>query len=56
MALAVLLVDQLLPPLAPLPRVAILVPAGALVYAGWMLTFGRGLLAEALALVRSRRA
>ena len=56
MALAVLLVDHLLPPLAPLPRVAILVPAGALVYAGWMLTFGRGLVAEALALVRSRRA
>ncbi|MBB3912529.1 lipopolysaccharide biosynthesis protein [Sphingomonas desiccabilis] len=55
MALAVLLVDRLLPPLAPLLRLAILVPAGALIYAGWMLTFGRGLLAEALALARSRR-
>jgi len=54
MALAVVLVDGILPPLAPLPRLAILVATGGLVYAGWLLVFARTVIRELIAIVRKR--
>ena len=55
MALVVTLVDDILPPLPPLPRLAILTSLGVVVYGGWLLTFSRGIVRELVELVRLRR-
>ncbi len=52
MAAAVLLVDQALPLLSPLPRLAILVVAGAGIYGGWLALFARATMSELIATVR----
>ena len=54
MALAVMLVDDFLPPIQPLPRLAILVAIGGVVYAGWLFVFARGLVRELIAIVRKQ--
>lgn len=54
MALCVVLVDDALPPLAPLPRLLILVVTGAIVYGGWLLLFARHVVRELIAVVRKR--
>jgi O-antigen/teichoic acid export membrane protein len=54
MALAVVLVDDFLPPLHPLPRLAILVATGGLVYAGWLMVFARRVITELIAIIRKR--
>lgn len=54
MGLSVSLLDRVLPPLAPVPHLAVLVGTGALVYAGWLLLFARDAIREAVALVRKR--
>jgi O-antigen/teichoic acid export membrane protein len=54
MALAVVLVDHFLPPLHPLPRLAILVATGGLVYAGWLMIFARRVVRELVAIVRKQ--
>jgi O-antigen/teichoic acid export membrane protein len=54
MALAVVLADHLLPPLAPLPRLAILVTTGGLVYGAWLLAFARPLVRELVAIIRKQ--
>lgn len=54
MALVVSLVDRALPAMPPHPRLAILVTAGALVYAGWMWCFSRAAVRELIAIVRKR--
>ncbi|MEO7156957.1 MAG: polysaccharide biosynthesis C-terminal domain-containing protein, partial [Vicinamibacterales bacterium] len=54
MAVAVTLVDRALPPLQPLPRLAILVATGALVYGGWLLAFSRQVVRELIAIIRHR--
>ena len=54
MALAVRLVDGLLPPLAPAGRLAVLVAIGAAVYGGWLAAFARPLVRELVAVVRRR--
>jgi len=56
MALVVTVVDRLLPPLAPLPRLGVLVSIGALTYAGWLMTFARSTVAQVARLVRNRAA
>jgi O-antigen/teichoic acid export membrane protein len=55
MAAAVVLLDGVLPPLAPQPRVALLVLFGIAAYAGLLLAFARPLVDEALALAFRRR-
>jgi O-antigen/teichoic acid export membrane protein len=52
MAVGVVALDSLLPPLGPGARLALLVPAGAALYAGLLLAFARPIVAEVLALVR----
>jgi O-antigen/teichoic acid export membrane protein len=54
MAVTVRLVDGALPPLAPLPRLAILVSVGALTYGGALLLFARGVVRELIAIVRKQ--
>lgn len=54
MALAVVLVDDILPPLHPVPRLAILMATGGLVYTGWLLIFARSLIRELIAIVRKQ--
>jgi O-antigen/teichoic acid export membrane protein len=56
MALLVLLIDSILPPLTTLPRLAILVGSGAAAYAAFLFLFARQVIDEALALVTSRPA
>ncbi len=52
MAAIVVAVDRSLPPLAPVPRLAVLVAAGAVTYAAALLTFARPLVRELAALAR----
>ncbi|WP_239474530.1 lipopolysaccharide biosynthesis protein [Sphingomonas longa] len=52
MAGSVMLVDRGLPALSPLPRLAILVAAGAMVYTGWLVLFARATLSELIATVK----
>ena len=54
MALAVTLIDHLLPVLPPVLRLLILVAAGAAVYAGWLIVFARPVLRELIAVVRKQ--
>jgi hypothetical protein len=54
MGLAVGGVDRLLPAMAPLPRLAILVPAGVAAYAALVMLVARPLVVQALAMVRGR--
>jgi O-antigen/teichoic acid export membrane protein len=54
MALAVVLVDDILPPLHPAPRLAILVATGGIVYAGWLMMFARGVVRDLIAIVRKQ--
>ncbi|WP_448662066.1 lipopolysaccharide biosynthesis protein [Sphingomonas sp. CJ20] len=54
MAGAVMLADQVLPPLPPVVRLAILVATGALTYAGWLMVFARPMVAAIVAMVRNR--
>lgn len=56
MAAIVGLVDRALPPLAPPPRLALLVAAGGAAYAGWLAVFARKRLAELRALLPGRPA
>ncbi len=52
MAAGVVALDLVLPPLGPGARLALLVPAGAALYAGLLLAFARPIVAEVLALIR----
>lgn len=52
MALIVGLIDRLLPPLAPLPHLALLVAIGAAIYAAWLWVFARATVADAIAMIR----
>ena len=52
MGLVVTLVDMALPPLAPVPRLAILVATGALVYGATLFAIARSLVEELIALAR----
>lgn len=54
MALVVGLVDRTLPPLDAHWRLAILVPIGVVVYAGWMLIFARATIREVIAIARKQ--
>ena len=54
MALVVALVDRALPPLHPLPRLAILVATGGLIYGAWLLIFARQVVRELVAIIRHR--
>ncbi|RZL99273.1 MAG: hypothetical protein EOP68_24340 [Sphingomonas sp.] len=54
MALAVGLVDQRLPVLNPVWRLAVLLAVGGVVYAGGMLAFARAALGELVAVLRKR--
>lgn len=54
MALLVLLADDLLPPLAPAPRLLILVAAGGGAYGVWLMLFARGVVRELATVVRRR--
>lgn len=54
MAAGVVLLDHLLPPLAPARRLAILVASGATIYGAWLATFARDAIGELLALIRRR--
>lgn len=56
MALGVLALDTLLPPLAPLMRLLVLVPAGGALYALALLLSARSVVAELFGLVRRRPA
>ena len=54
MALVVWLVDRALPPMAPFPRLAILIATGGTVYGGWLVLFARATVRETIDLVRNR--
>ncbi|TPG41028.1 lipopolysaccharide biosynthesis protein [Sphingomonas koreensis] len=54
MAVVVALVDAALPPMHPVPRLAIDVITGATVYAGWLLAFARGRIGDLIAIIRRR--
>ncbi len=54
MGLATWALDQALPPLAPFPRLMILMTTGAAVYAGGLLIFARATVAETIDLIRNR--
>ncbi len=54
MGLIVTLIDRALPPLAPLPRLALLVSVGGASYVALLFAFARETLAGAIALVRNR--
>ncbi|MES2097461.1 MAG: lipopolysaccharide biosynthesis protein [Pseudomonadota bacterium] len=55
MALIVTLTDRALPPLSPLPRLAILASVGVAAYGAWLMIFARGVVRELVELVRLRR-
>ena len=55
MAVIVVLVDQVLPQLAPWPRLMLLTVTGGATYAGWLFAFSRPLVDEILGLVVRRR-
>ncbi|MGN6269355.1 MAG: lipopolysaccharide biosynthesis protein [Sphingomonas sp.] len=54
MALAVSLVDHVLPPLAPAPRLGALVIVGAATYGVWLVLFARDAARELMAIIRRR--
>jgi hypothetical protein len=54
MTLPVLAIDAALPPLPPAVRLAILVLAGAITYAGLLLLFARSLVREILSFTRTK--
>jgi hypothetical protein len=54
MAVAVSLVDRALPPLHPLPRLAILVATGGFIYSSWLFAFSRQVVRELIAIIRHR--
>lgn len=54
MAVTVTLVDRALPPLHALPRLAILVATGGLVYGAWLRAFSRQVVHELIAIIRHR--
>jgi O-antigen/teichoic acid export membrane protein len=54
MAAAVKLLDWMLPAMAPAPRLALLVPFGAAVYAAILLAFARPLISELIGFLRGR--
>lgn len=54
MAVAVSLIDSLLPPLHPGSRLIVLVASGAAVYGGWLALFARDAARELAAIVRRR--
>jgi O-antigen/teichoic acid export membrane protein len=56
MALIVVIVDDLLPGLAPPLRLAILASTGVVAYAAWLLLFARSAVRELVDLIRLRRA
>jgi len=55
MALVVTLVDRALPPLHPLPRLALLGSIGAATYVLWLAVFARDVVREIVELIRLRR-
>jgi O-antigen/teichoic acid export membrane protein len=54
MALVVSLIDHVLPPLAPAPRLGVLVATGAATYGAWLSLFARDAVRELVAIVRHR--
>jgi hypothetical protein len=54
MALAVVAVRHVLPPMAPLPQLAILVASGAATYGLWLALFARDAVRELVTIVRRR--
>jgi hypothetical protein len=54
MALVVSLIDHLLPPLTPAPRLGVLVATGAAAYGAWLTFFARDAVRELLAIIRHR--
>ena len=52
MALIVVLVDRMLPPLAPLPHLALLTLTGIAVYGAWLWIFARSTVDDAIAMIR----
>lgn len=52
MALIVALIDRMLPPLAPLPRLVSLTMAGAAIYGAWLWFFARETVEDALRMIR----
>jgi O-antigen/teichoic acid export membrane protein len=54
MAAIVLLVDRSLPPLGPVATLAVLVPAGGVAYLGWLMSFAREDLNDAIEMIRNR--
>ena len=55
MALVVTIVDRALPPLHPLPRLALLASVGAATYGLWLTVFAREVVREIVDLIRLRR-
>jgi len=55
MALVVTIVDRTIPPLAPLPRLALLGSIGAATYGLWLMVFARAVIIEIVELIRLRR-
>jgi hypothetical protein len=56
MAMAVLVLDRMLPPMASQARLAILVPSGAAAYGAFLFLFARHAIEEAIAMVIKRPA
>jgi O-antigen/teichoic acid export membrane protein len=56
MALLVVLLDSALPPMAPAPRLALLVATGAAAYGAWLFVFARGTIDDVVDMVRKRGA
>ena len=54
MALVLVIVDRALPPLAPLPRLTLLIAIGAATYGAWLLLFARSAVDEIIGLLRNR--
>jgi O-antigen/teichoic acid export membrane protein len=54
MALVVIAVRHVLPPMAPLPQLAILVASGAAIYGLWLALFARDAVRELAAIIRRR--
>ena len=52
MAMAVVTLDRLLPPMPPAPRLSLLVSFGSAIYGGWLVVFARPLVGELRALLR----
>ncbi|MBS0479515.1 MAG: lipopolysaccharide biosynthesis protein [Proteobacteria bacterium] len=55
MALVVTIVDRTLPPLSPLPRLALLATIGAATYGLWLMVFARHVVRELVELIPLRR-